>query len=391
MKVKHLNFEKNMPLKKYQPLANEHQFPTFKHLTSRLLKCSGVLAFSLMGLSLSACSSQPSKALPAIEVSQQGLQKVVNYTLDSVVIESARQWQKSASQFQLESRQFCNQPSETKLVALQQSYRQLTLSWNQTLPFDFGPLRDNLFFPKVHFVDSMRQRGKDYSASIKAHFEKRLADTQTLDAQYFNKLKFTLVGMPALEILLYPESKQSLQDFFKNYENPRQCQLLTGLAKHHKEVSDYVVEGWDKASAGDLSWRQKFKTNQLDDGEKSLTKLIFAMQDYLRYVRQRQLNTSLDYARSNLGLEALHSGLHSLERAFTANDSGYGLADYLQKSDQQGVAKEFLAAINRAKQAVKTDNSPVIKTEYSALIKMLEGEIPKALGVNLGMNFVDGD
>lgn len=344
-------------------------------------------------ISLSGCNQVNSPAQVTkpinIELTAEGLEDISNLTLDRVVISNAKNWRLSANLFYKTTQSFCDKGKtgikNADLSSVKVRYQDLARQWHQNIMFDFGPMRDNLFFPKVHFVDSMRQRGKDYSATIQSHFKQRLADNKALDHQYFSKLKFTLVGMPALEQLIYTNSAQS-------FNNARQCQLLTGLAKLNADNSDYVVNGWLKpAQQTGLNFREIYQTNKFADGEPALTKLIFALQDYLRYVRQRKINGKLDYALSGLEYENMAIGLKTVMTTLSAKNSGYGLTDYMIKANKAEVVNAFTNKANQALDAIEKRDLTAIAASYSDLIKMLEKDIPQALGVNLGMNFVDGD
>lgn len=340
-------------------------------------------------MAASGCQSTTEKApVQPIEVSPQGLQKVVNHTADTVIIDNLKRWQADAIQLSDQSQNFCKSVDHSGLEQLQASYKLLSSSWNQSVMFDFGPLRDNLFFPKVHFIESMRQRGRDYTKTIQSHLKKRMSDDKPLNDAYFKKLKFTLVGMSAIEIMLFEKDSVKL---LQEYQQSRKCQLLTGLVKLNADNATYVVEAWQTAGKDELSYRQQFFANKLADGEQSLTKLIFAMQDYLRYIKQRKLDGKLDAKLSGLSYENLATGLQAVEDTFSAKDSGYGLVDYLVKAGKAEVVERFYSEMAKAKQAVQQRNIAAMKQHYSALTKMFERDIPQALGVNLGMNFVDGD
>lgn len=361
-------------------------------LATHLLKGSaaGILASLLL---LTGCdkslNNSEAVASTAITVSEQGLQDVVNATVDQVILPDLKLWQQQSQQFYEASQNFCKAPNQASFQLLKNRYEELSYAWNRSIVFDFGPLRDNLFFPKIHFIESSRQRGTDYSNSIKTHIKQRLSDEIALDEAYFEKLKFTLVGMPALEVLLY---EQTAEESVVSFQQARKCQLLTGTAKLNAAAADYVVEGWETPREGvTLSYREQFISNQLPDGEKSLTKLIFGMQDYLRYIKQRKLNTKTDSALSGLSYHNLRAGLNATEAAFTINHSGYSVYDYLIKADEASVANTFVAEIKAALGAIEQQNIEEIKAHYSVLIKLLEKEVPEALGVNLGLNFVDGD
>jgi len=152
------------------------------------------------------------------------LTSVVSVTVDKVVLPNLKAWKTEAKNFKQQTNSFCQQPSQTGLQTLRKTFIQLSHRWNQSLMFDFGPLRDNLFFPRVHFIESYRQRGKDYSNSIQSHLAKRMQDQVLLDEAYFRKLKFTQVGMPALEMMLYQSIESDSQDLLAEVSNRREYQ-----------------------------------------------------------------------------------------------------------------------------------------------------------------------
>ncbi len=315
------------------------------------------------------------------------LQELANNAITKVVIPNIKIWHKTSGEFYNSSKTFCKNPSEKSLTKLQNSFKNLYTTWNHVLPFDFGPIRDNLFFPKIHFVESYRQRGRDYTMGIKRHFNSRQQDDVVLDDDYFKNLKFTLVGMPAIEIILYEQTEKSPLEKFT--ENPRRCELLTGLSKQNFVVATYVLDGWEDGSSE--GYKYQFFNNKIPSGETAATALIFAMQNYLRYVTQRKLNRKLDEGLADMRAKNLLTGLEAIDNAFTANQNSPSLQTLLKDKGKKAVSQRFLAGVEQAKKDVKTLDREKIATSYTVLIKMFEAEIPQALGVNLGMNFVDGD
>jgi len=339
------------------------------------------LASALIFVSFSASSSKI-----VLAQDKPRLKEMVNNTVTQVIIPNIQDWNKASASFYQSSQSFCKSPDEKSLMVLQGSFNQLYTKWNRVLPFDFGPIRDNLFSPKVHFVDSFRQRGRYYNEAINRHFNQRLSDEVVLDDDYFKKLKFTLVGMPAIEILLYKQEVNNL-DVFKN--NPRKCLLLTGLARQNLAASDYVISGWqDDSSTG---YKTLFFNNKLPEGESSATKLVFSMQDYLRFIKQRLLSRTFNPLISNMGEQNLLTGLEAIADAFTANKTMPSLQSMLKEKGEEEVSKRFIAEIELAKKNIKAKDREAINVNYDTLIKMLGAEIPQSLGVNLGMNFIDGD
>lgn len=330
-----------------------------------------------------------------VEVSPAGLQKVVARSAEVVIIPSIQAWKEASNHFYESSQQFCKVPNSAKLIGLQNEWKQLSLQWNQVIMFDFGPLRDNLFLAKVNFVESMRQRGKNYSNTVRSRLKQRLNDTKTLDKAYFENLNFNLVGMTALELMIFSDfsSKQTdPRSILKNYRNqPRSCQLLIGMSGLNNDIAGYVLNGWQKKHQGGVAYRDLFAYNQLVNGEKPLTKLVFAMQDYLRYIKQRKLSGHLDATLSGMTYVNMLEGIETIENLFTANGDSLSLQKYLEALDKQKVSVDFLNNLNTAKKQAKDQNREAMKLTYSRLIKMLEKDIPQGLGVDFGMNFTDGD
>jgi predicted lipoprotein len=344
---------------------------------------------------LSACGSTQKK-IAELEVSPTGLQAVVASSADGVIIPAIENWQQASTSFYLQTEQFCKKPSSPALKQLQAGWKHLSLKWNQTIMYDFGPLRDNLFSAKVNFVESMRQRGKNYDKTVASRLNQRLNDTKKLDSAYFVGLNFNLVGMSALEQMVFSDfttQKTDTGSIVSNYrQHRRSCELLVGLSRLNSDIADYVLDGWHKKSRGSKkSYRELFAKNQLINGEKSLTKLIFSVQDYFRYIKQRKLEGRLDAKLSAMTFTNMIAGLEAIEQLFTGKGSNLSLQKYLQASDNKSVADIFLKTLQTAKTQAKLKDREAMKRTYTKLVKMLEKDIPKGLGVDFGMNFTDGD
>lgn len=353
------------------------------------LKSSLAIAFVLF---LSSCGMSPNK----LEVSQDGLQQVVAHSADIVIIPNIKNWQRSSIEFSSFSKKFCKSPNSVNLKQLKYNWKELSLSWNKVIMFDFGPLRDNLFTAKINFVDSMRQRGKNYSNTVRIRLNQRLKDNVKLDNQYFAGLNFNLVGIHVLEQMVFSDFTNKSthnRSILNNYRhNPRSCELLTGMSNLNSDIASYVLDSWQKkARLQQFSYGELFKKDKLINGEKSLTKLIFSIQDYFRYIKQRKLEGWLDSHISGMAYKNMLAGLEAVEDLFTAKNSKLSLEKYLQASSNKKTADKFLKLITQAKLQATSQDRKAMKVTYSQLIKMLEQDIPKALNVDFGINFTDGD
>lgn len=331
-----------------------------------------------------------------LEVSPAGLQQVVANSADVVIVPTVESWQRASTVFYSQAVRFCEQPNLSQLKQLQTDWKNLSSNWSQTIMYDFGPLRDNLFSAKVNFVESMRQRGKNYDKTVASRLNQRIKDTKKLDDAYFIGLNFNLVGISALEQMVFSDftsQKTDTRSIVTNYrEHRRSCGLLIGLSRLNNDIADYVLDGWQKKYRGSQqSYRDLFANNKLVNGEKSLTKLIFAVQDYFRYIKQRKLDGRLDAKLSGMTFANMTAGIEAVERLFSADGTTLSLQAYLEQAGKKSVADSFLKTLNIAKKQAISKDRQAMSITYSKLIKMLEKDIPKGLGVDFGMNFTDGD
>ncbi|KUJ72563.1 imelysin family protein [Thiomicrospira sp. WB1] len=358
-------------------------------MTSFIRRSGLLVGLGLLSL-LQGCTTpqhQSTPPAPAITLNDAGRHDLAVHALKTVTLPTLERWQAATQALTDASRQQCQRPTPD-VSTLQAAFEVLYPAWYRAMLYDFGPLRDNLFFPRIHFVDSMRQRGKDYHDTIVTTFETALNGSMPLNEAYFDQLKFTQVGLPAIEVMLYePRFVSALAT------QPRACQLLVGLTQHQRRLADSILTQWQSSegNASQSNYLQQLVENQLPDGETAVGKLLFSLQDYLRYLNQRQINGHLDATLSDLTRANLLAGLNEVETLLTAGDSGAGLIDYARKAGHTELAQTLMQTLDQARQATEALDREAMRSSYYTLMKQLERPLPEAMGVNLGMNFTDGD
>ncbi|MBL8956853.1 MAG: hypothetical protein JNK82_39130 [Myxococcaceae bacterium] len=111
-------------------------------------------------------------------VTQRIVPALVTFETDAVALET-------------KSDAFCVAPtSAVGLTELRAQWRTVSLSWNRVAIYRFGPLFDDLIFPAVIFIESMRQRGTDYTDTVREAVVAALTGSMPLDAAYFDGLTF---------------------------------------------------------------------------------------------------------------------------------------------------------------------------------------------------------
>ncbi len=192
-------------------------------------------AMSLASLSLVTCGNCESP--PPENIFARPLKNTVT---QSIVPGFAR-FEDEAKALEASIASLCAAPDEAGLAALQARWRSLALAWNGVVFYRFGPLDDDLIFPAVIFIESMRQRGIDYTETVRESATAAVAGTTPLDDAFFDALTFNKVGLLALEVLVFEESRRELR-FAVFWLRGEQQRALAGAGRRGGRVRRAAAE-----------------------------------------------------------------------------------------------------------------------------------------------------
>lgn len=351
---------------------------------------------------ISACENQRENDFPA-PGSADSLNIALNNGIEKNILPGISSFKTKSELLQTKTGVFCsNTPdsiNQENLIALQNQWKVLSLQWNQVAMFNIGPLNDSLFDPKINFIESMRLRGTDYTATVRAGLTSRLSDATLLDQNYFDRLNFNHVGMLALEVLLFEESGGTnstdlslIVSDYKAHSN-RKCEYLTGMVALLVRHASEVEHGW---LVEFLDTGKPFKTillnGELADGAEPVPALITVIQQHLDYLKKRKLEAILDAQISDHFYQNISASLDAIENLLQGVDEdSYSFFNHMLSggfSEQVDIVKKNL---NTARQAATAKN----RSELTIAIGLLDGnfkrEIPNSLNVTLGIVFTDGD
>jgi predicted lipoprotein len=295
---------------------------------------------------------------------------------------------------------FCVGPDAAKLAELQAQTRDLMHAWSAIAAYNFGPLDDDLITPRIIFIESMRQRGVDYTTTVREAIATALASDDILDDGYVDALTFNKVGLLALEVLLFEDSREdavgahatdaaSIVDDF--VAAPRKCAYLEGIARHVAETARAVDHGWRVDDGSGSPFADAMERDELDDGTQPIVALLVAMHEHLDYVKVRKLEGVLDARLSGEFYPNVRATLDAYGEVLAPSGAEFSLFDYM---DQRTFTDERVLVEKNLEAAVAAAELGD-RAALTATIGVLEGnfkrEIPDALGVDLGINFSDGD
>lgn len=327
------------------------------------------------------------------------LEVVIQDAVENTIVPDIITFQAAAESMQADVEGFCEAIGPDTLDDVQASWKALSEAWNAVAGYNVGPLDDDVVTPKIIFIESMRLRGTDYTETVRFAATEAISSTEPLDDDFFNRSTFNKVGLLALEVLIFEDTREAHSndpaDIVSDYEaQPRKCEYLRGvmglLTRHATEVRD----GWTVAF-GDTG--EAFKDTMLEpelaDGSEPIAALLIALQEHLDYLQVRKLEGTLDAQLSGHFYPNVRAGLEAFERLLVQPmpEESVGILDFMQEHDYQAEADLVTTNLEMAKAAITQEDREALTAAIGLLDGNLKREIPDGLDVNLGITFSDGD
>ncbi|SIT01039.1 hypothetical protein SAMN05421686_107223 [Thalassolituus maritimus] len=349
-------------------------------------------AILLAGL-LTACGGE--RKNDPLVLTDDTLNTALTRIVDQTVIPNTQAFAEDAEALVVAASSFCNAPNTDGLQQTQSAWEASSTGWYRILPFLFGPPDDNLLTPGYLFIDSLRQRGNDYTSTIRTEINESVSGSEPLNGAYFDGLSFTKVGLLALEVALFEDASESSadSDIVAGFiAHPRRCDYLEGLAQLQAEYANDFYQGWtsDYQNSGE-AYRERFLRGATDDGSAPLTLLLTSAQEHLNYLKQR---TVADQAGQISGISsALMQASIEATEAIVEGDQGsvVTLASLMLAAQEESALLSVRDNFERAYEAIDDQSNLDFYTAAGLLDGNFKREIPDGLAVELGINFSDGD
>lgn len=317
--------------------------------------------------------------------------------VDNSVLPAVVAFEDASAGLQNQSEIFCGAMNENNLTLLQQQWRNTYSAWFRLASYNFGPLNDDLVFPKYTFIDSYRLRGTNYTETVRNEISSNLASDETLDRGFFSAQSFQKVGLLALELTLFEtassEHSTVLANIVSEFQNQsRKCEILLGLSSYLKAQAEYVEQGWTTQFKNSNSdYRALFLADQLEDGTAAITKLITSVQEYLDYLKKRNVATSAAQV-SGYGWQALADAVSEVSELLEGTSAtSISFFQIMEAGGLQNAVESIRANIAEARNSIEAQEPELLSIALGQLDGHFKREIPDGLNVDLGINFSDGD
>ncbi|MGH8418710.1 MAG: imelysin family protein [Pseudomonas sp.] len=345
---------------------------------------------SLAALALGACAPSDPQAMTSAAIARQ------------VILPTYSRWVDADRQLAVSALAFCE--GKTDLNTARADFLHAQKAWAELQPLLIGPLAEGNRSWQIQFWP-------DKKNLVGRQVEQLVSAQPQISADALAKSSVVVQGLSAYEYILFDANI----DMASTEQKTRYCPLLTAIGDRQKALAEEILNGWNSTD-GMLAQLSKFPNQRYADSHEAIAELLRVQVTALDTLKKK-LGTPLgrqskglpqpfqaEAWRSNASLSSLQASLASAEAVWSGVDNK-GLRGLLS-AEQKPLADKIDAAYAESRKQLTALQPPLVEllaTEqgrqqlnafYDSLNvvhRLHEGELARALGIQLGFNANDGD
>ncbi len=349
-----------------------------------------LLFTSLAAIVLGACSPQDPHAQTSAALAKQ------------VILPTYSRWVEADRQLAASALAFCS--GQIELDKARAAFFAAQKAWAELQPLLVGPLAEGNRAWQVQFWPDKRNLvGRQVEQLVKAQ--------PRIDADALAKSSVVVQGLSAYEYILF----DSAIDMADAEQKARYCPLLEAIAQRQQRLAEEILASWNSKD-GMLDQLSHFPNQRYADSHEAIAEILRVQVTALDSLKKKlgaplgRLNKGIPQPyqaeawRSQNSLASLGASLSSAEVLWRGVD-GQGLR-HLLGDEQKALAEKIDAAYRESRRqfdALTPPLSDLLASEegrarlnafYDSLNvvhRLHEGELARALNVQLGFNANDGD
>jgi predicted lipoprotein len=349
-----------------------------------------LLFTSLAALALGACSPQDPQAVTSAAIAKQ------------VILPTYSRWVEADRQLAVSALAFCE--GKEDLATARADFLHAQKAWAELQPLLIGPLAEGNRAWSVQFWP-------DKKNLVGRQVEQLVEKGEAVDGASLAGASVVIQGLSAYEYILF-DSKPELADAG---QKARYCPLLKAIGERQKNLAEEILASWN-STEGMLAQMSKFPNQRYADSHEAIADLLRVQVTALDTLKKK-LGTPM--GRQSKGIAQPYqaegwrseSSLQSLQASFAAAQTVWSGVDNkglrgLLPSDQKPLVEKIDAAYAASsklfEQNQRTLNQLLAddagRQQLNALYDSLnvvhrlhEGELARALNIQLGFNANDGD
>jgi predicted lipoprotein len=349
-----------------------------------------LLLTSLAALALSACAPSDPQAVTSAAIAKQ------------VILPTYSRWIDADRQLAISALAYCQ--GKADLNTARADFLHAQKAWAELQPLLIGPLAESNRAWQVQFWP-------DKKNLVGRQVEQLLTAQPQIDAQTLAKSSVVVQGLSAYEYVLFDANI----DMANAEQKARYCPLLIAIGERQKALAEDILNSWNSTD-GMLAQLSKFPNPRYADSHEAIAELLRVQVTALDTMKKK-LGTPLgrqskgvpqpfqaEAWRSKSSLDSLGASLASAETVWAGVDNK-GLRGLLS-AEQKPLADKIDSAYTNSRTLLANLKPPLadlLATEdgraqlnafydsLNAVHRLHEGELAKALGIQLGFNANDGD
>ena len=177
------------------------------------------LVISGLAVLLIACDGE--RENDPVGVSSELIKTAQTGLVENQILPSVAAFKSATDEFELLSNRLCSTTVDADKVAeLQTGWKVLANSWAALEVFNFGPLNDNILYPKSILVNPFREKGENYTEKVRSSLRNKMTNDEEISVAVRD---YTDSGILALEILSFETLENSpstdLNDIASEYDD----------------------------------------------------------------------------------------------------------------------------------------------------------------------------
>jgi predicted lipoprotein len=345
---------------------------------------------ALAALTTAACSPKDPQAETSAAIAKQ------------VILPTYSRWVDADRQLSISALAFCK--GNASLNTARADFLHAQTAWAELQPLLIGPLAEGNRAWQIQFWP-------DKKNLVGRQVEQLVSAQPQIDAAALANASVVVQGLSAYEYILY----DAVVDITNTVQQARYCPLLVAIGERQKSLAEDILNRWSSTD-GMLAQLSKFPNQRYADAHEAIAELLRAQVTALDSLKKK-LGTPLgrqtkdipqpfqaDAWRSESSLKSLYASLLSAKTVWTGVDN-HGLRGLLG-AEQKPVADRIDTAYAGSSTLLSALQLPLahllasedgrqqlnaLYDSLNTLHRLHEGELAKALGVQLGFNANDGD
>lgn len=350
------------------------------------------LLLTSLAIALGACTPQ---ADPQVSTTKALAQQVL--------LPAYQRWAEADRQLAESAHAYCS--GQQSLEQARQAFFGAQQAWAQLQPLLVGPLAEGNRTWQVQFYP-------DKKNLVARQVEQLLTRNEDIDDDVLQRASVVVQGLSAYEYILF-DSNIELADAA---QKARYCPLLQAIGRHQQSLAAQILDDWNLADSGVLAQLSQYPNERYADAQEAIAELLRAQTNALDTLKKKlgaplgRLNKGIPQPyqaeawRSGASLASLEASLAGARSLWQGVD-GQGLRDLLGK-DQAELAQRIDAAYENTLQLLQAIKPPLgervataegraeldrLYDSLNVLHRLHQGELAKALGIQIGFNANDGD